>query len=77
MSDQSIHHPTDLGAAHHRRTPKAEYLTYFSLILVFALPVQTVVWTVEAIRRRALPEAGPLARAIRDARVITPAIFRP
>lgn len=71
MSDQSV-------SGHHRhRTPKAEYATYFWLILAFALPVQALAWAWAAIRDRQIPTVGPLARALRDAEEITPAIFRP
>lgn len=78
MSDQSLSSHAHLEHAHHRRrTPRAEYVTYFTLIVVFALVVQTIGWVWSALRHRRLPDAGPLARALRDAEEITPAIFRP
>ena len=52
-------------------------MTYFALILLFALVVQTLGWIGSALRHGRLPAAGPLARALRDAEEITPAIFRP
>lgn len=77
MSDNSLYSHPAYKAARARRTPKAEYATYFALILAFALPVQTLVWVGSLIRTRHMPSAGPLARALRDAEEITPAIFRP
>jgi hypothetical protein len=77
MSDQSYISHVQLKATHHKRTPKAEYATYFALILILALPVQCLVWVVSAIRHMRLPAQGPLARALRDAEEITPSIFRP
>ena len=77
MSDQSYIAHVQLKTAHHRRTPKAEYATYFVLILILALPVQCLVWLVSTLRHMTLPAEGPLARALRDAEEITPSIFRP
>lgn len=77
MSDNSFYSHPAYKAAHHKRTPKAEYTVYFALILAFALPVQTLVWVGSLIRYRHMPSAGPLARALRDAEEITPTIFRP
>lgn len=76
MSDQSYISHVQLKAPP-KRTPKAEYATYFVLILIFALPVQCLVWLGSAIRHMRLPAQGPLARALRDAEEITPSIFRP
>jgi hypothetical protein len=77
MSDQSYISHVQLKTAHHTRTPKAEYATYFALILILALPVQCLVWVISALRHMSLPAEGPLARARRDAEEITPSIFRP
>lgn len=76
MSDQSY-----IGHVHlktpPKRTPRAEYATYFALILILALPVQSLVWLGSAMRHKRFPAKGPLARALRDAEEITPSIFRP
>ncbi|MES2915643.1 MAG: cytochrome PufQ [Pseudomonadota bacterium] len=77
MSDQSYISHVQYKAAHRKRTPKAEYATYFMLILILALPVQSLVWLGSLIRHQRMPDAGPLARALRDAEEITPSIFRP
>jgi hypothetical protein len=76
MSDQSYigHHQLK---APPKRTPKAEYATYFTLILILALPVQCLVWLGSALRHMRLPADGPVTCALRDAEEITPSIFRP
>ena len=76
MSDQSYISHVHLKSPP-KRTPKAEYATYFGLILMLALPVQCLVWLGSAIRHMRIPAQGPLARALRDAEEITPSIFRP
>ena len=65
------------GVPHHaHRVPKAEFLIYFALIFVLALPVQMIAWLGRALRHLALPETGPVGRAWQDAQAITPMIFR-
>lgn len=76
MSDQSYISHVHLKTPP-KRTPRAEYATYFGLILILALPVQCLVWLGSAIRHFQIPAQGPLARALRDAEEITPSIFRP
>jgi len=76
MSDQSYISHVHLKTPP-KRTPRAEYATYFGLILILALPVQCLVWLGSALRHMSLPAQGPLARALRDAEEITPSIFRP
>jgi hypothetical protein len=77
MSDQSYISHVQYKSAQPKRTPKAEYATYFGLILILALPVQCLVWLASTLRHMSLPAEGPLARALRDAEEITPSIFRP
>jgi len=69
MSDQ-----TAIGSAH--RVPKTEFFVYFALILVIAVPVQVLAWAGEAVVRGRLPRLGPVTRAWKDAKAITPMIFR-
>lgn len=76
MSDQSYISHVHLKTPP-KRTPRAEYATYFGLILILALPVQCLVWLGSTLRHMSLPAQGPLARALRDAEEITPSIFRP
>jgi hypothetical protein len=77
MTDQSYIAHVRPRSTPPRRVPRAEYITYFVLIMVLALPVQCLVWIGSLIRHRRLPAQGPLARALRDAEAITPSIFRP
>jgi hypothetical protein len=72
MSDQSV-----ITTSHHRgqRARRGEYAIYFSVILTVALPFAAAAWAVHLMRHRRLPERGPIARAIAEARAITPQIF--
>ena len=72
MSDQ-----TAGGVPHHgHRVPKAEFLAYFALIFVLALPVQMLAWVGSLLRHLHMPHTGPVRRAWHDAASITPMIFR-
>ena len=70
MSDQSA------NGHHVPRVPRTEFLTYFTLILLIALPVQLIAWSGEALLRAKWPRLDPLTRAWKDATAITPMIFR-
>jgi hypothetical protein len=59
-----------------KRVSRAEYSLYFTLIFTLALGLHIVRWPFAALRALRLPKAGPLACAIKDARAITPMIFR-
>ena len=74
MSSQQVR----AQAVHHaHRAPRPEYVLYFSLILLVAVPFALVGWVMRLVRERRLPECGPIARAWREATEITPEIFRP
>jgi hypothetical protein len=72
MTDQSV-----ITTSHHRgqRARRGEYAIYFTVILIVALPFAALGWTVHLMRHRCLPERGPIARALAEARAITPQIF--
>ena len=74
MSDQTA---GEQSVPHLQRTPKTEFYVYFTLIFLVAIPIATVNWVYRLVSDRRLPEQGPLARAWREAGLITPAIFRP
>jgi hypothetical protein len=59
-----------------KRVGRVEFSLYFTLILTLALGLHLVRWPVAALRAMRLPKTGPLACAIKDARAITPMIFR-
>jgi hypothetical protein len=72
MSDQTAN-----GHNHHvPRVPRTEFLVYFTLILLIAVPVQLIAWGGEAVLRAKWPRLDPLTRAWKDATAITPMIFR-
>jgi hypothetical protein len=52
-----------------------EYILYFSLIFVLAIPFATVFWVLDVIRKQTLMLNGPLARAWAEANRVTPLIF--
>ncbi|PKP85668.1 MAG: protein pufQ [Alphaproteobacteria bacterium HGW-Alphaproteobacteria-2] len=58
---------------HTRRS--AEFMFYFGLIFVMAIPFATVGWLIDVVRRQTLLLHGPLARAWAEADRITPLIF--
>ena len=67
---------TSGGAMHHvKKAPKAEFFVYFVLIFTLGLLPQTLGWLYQTARHGKLPALGPVTRAWRDARAITPMIF--
>ncbi len=61
--------------ARRKATPRIEYGVYFAAIVLATLVPATLVWALTALRGLALPERGPIARAVTQARIITPQIF--
>ncbi len=59
-----------------KRVSRIEFSLYFSMIFVLALGLHLVRYPVAVLRHLRLPRSGPLACAIKDARAITPMIFR-
>ncbi len=59
-----------------KRVGRAEFSVYFALILMLALGLHLVRYPFAALRALRLPKTGPIACAIKDARAITPMIFR-
>lgn len=59
-----------------KRVGRIEFGLYFTLIFTLALGLHLLRWPVAALRALRLPRSGPLACAIKDARAITPMIFR-
>ena len=52
-----------------------EYILYFSLIFVLAIPFAIVFWVLDVIRKQTLMLHGPFARARAEADRVTPLIF--
>ena len=62
-------------ARHHHVKRGAEFIIYFSILFVLAIPFATGAWVLEVIRKGTLNLHGPLARAWAEADRITPLIF--
>ena len=69
VASQTPAHP------HRRSRRDAEFLVYFTLIFLSALPFASLSWVRDVIRCKTLNLHGPLARAWREADRITPLIF--
>ncbi|MDZ7904455.1 MAG: cytochrome PufQ [Cypionkella sp.] len=59
-----------------KRVGRVEFSLYFTMIFTLALGLHLIRYPFVAVRDLALPKAGPIACAIKDARAITPMIFR-
>lgn len=71
---------TDFTSNLTRRRPQTqkrgtEFVLYFTLIFVLAIPFATAFWLIEVARQQTLNLHGPLARAWAEADRITPLIF--
>ena len=65
------------GDLHHaKRVNKAEFVTYFALIVCLAILPHTIGWTYQLIRHASLPRLNPVMRAWKDAQAVTPMIYR-
>jgi alkylation response protein AidB-like acyl-CoA dehydrogenase len=58
-----------------RRKGNTEFMVYFAIIFVATLPLATLTWAMQAIKSRSFTDKGPMARAWRQASIITPNIF--
>lgn len=72
MADFTVNHPRHRS---HPRPARLEYRLYFALIFAFALVFATIGWALALLRGRR-PAAGPVARAMAEARQVAPLIFR-
>ncbi|QYK40577.1 MAG: protein pufQ [Paracoccaceae bacterium] len=72
MTDYSI----DIPKGRARRAGAVEYAIYFAPVFVIALPFSLAVWASYPLRKGRLPDEGPLARALKDARGIVAQIIR-
>ncbi len=72
MADFTSNEPRHKG--HHVRRG-TEFLVYFSIIFVLAIPFAIVGWVLDVFQKQTLMLHGPLARAWAEADRITPLIF--
>ena len=54
---------------------RREYIAYFIVILIVALPFACITWTLMAARQMRMPEKSPLRTAWSEASVITSMIL--
>ena len=52
-----------------------EFILYFSIIFLLAIPFSTVIWIAEVFRRKSIFVDGPITRSRAEADRITPVIF--
>ena len=52
-----------------------EFILYFSIIFLLAMPFSTVIWIAEVFRRKSIFVDGPISRSRAEADRITPVIF--
>ncbi len=72
MTDYHVDIPK---GARHSAGP-VEYAIYFVPVFLIALPFSLAVWASYPLRKGRLPDEGPMARALKDARGITAQIIR-
>jgi hypothetical protein len=73
MTDFTASGAPDVSQRH--SPPKGEYMAYFAIIFLSALPLACLTWGLAALRQRRLPAKGPIAKAWSQANIITPMIF--
>ncbi len=59
-----------------QKASRVEYGIYFALIFIAALPFAAGVWLISPALRNRMAGKGPVARALAEARAITPMIFQ-
>ncbi len=72
MADQTVNAPR----ARSDRARAWEFWLYFWVIFALALVTGLLTWSWRLASTGRLPAVGPVGRALKDARVIAPIIFR-
>lgn len=68
--------PTEAPVSRIRKTPKAEFSTYFVLIFLATLPLSCLTWVLGVARTGSFNRKNPIKSAWSQARIITPMIFQ-
>ena len=66
---------SDSPRPHRGAKRSAEYMVYFGILFILAIPFATVFWVLDVFQKQTLMLHGPLARAWAEADRITPLIF--
>jgi len=66
---------SDAPAVRPAKPPRTEFMVYFGIVFLAALPLAALTWALAALRTGSPTEKGPIARARSQARLITPMIF--
>jgi|LFIK01.1.fsa_nt_gi hypothetical protein len=72
MADYTVNAPRP----RQERARNWEYRLYFSVIFILALATGLVTWSWRLLSTGKLPALGPVGRALADANVVAPIIFR-
>ncbi len=72
MADYTVNAPRPRA----ERARAWEYKLYFSVIFALALVTGLLTWSWRVLSTGRLPDLGPVGRALNDASVIAPIIFR-
>jgi hypothetical protein len=72
MADYTVNAPRPRA----ERARAWEYKLYFSVIFLLALATGVLTWSWRVVTTGRLPRLGPVGRALKDASVIAPIIFR-
>ena len=72
MADYTVSAPRPRA----ERAREWEYKLYFSVIFILALATGLITWSWRVATTGKLPDLGPVGRALNDASVIAPIIFR-
>ncbi len=73
MADYTVNAPPRPRS---ERGQRWEYRLYFSVVFALALVTGLLTWSWRLASTGRLPRLGPVGRALKDARVIAPIIFR-
>lgn len=72
MADYTVNAPRPRA----ERAQAWEYRLYFSVIFALALATGLLTWSWRVVTTGKLPRLGPVGRALADAQVLAPIVFR-
>ncbi|MBD0864177.1 MAG: protein pufQ [Rhodobacteraceae bacterium] len=66
---------SDMAPPRSHKPPRVEFMVYFAIIFLAALPLACLTWVLAATKNESLTDKGPIGCAMSQARIITPMIF--